>query len=147
MFLLDRAKQHIFEAIIAIAGNDSLVNDVIIDYPPVVNQGDLCLACFILAKNQQQSPVKFASDLADKFKPDDIIAQVQAVGPYVNFWLQPIYLQQVITEALTENYGQNQTGAEERIMIEYSNANTHKEYHIGHLRNICYGDAVAGLLT
>ena len=32
-------------------------------------------------------------------------------------------------------------------LIEYSNANTHKEYHIGHLRNIAYGDAVNRLVS
>jgi arginyl-tRNA synthetase len=32
-------------------------------------------------------------------------------------------------------------------MIEYSNANTHKEYHVGHLRNICFGDAVNKILS
>jgi len=32
-------------------------------------------------------------------------------------------------------------------MIEFSNGNTHKEFHVGHLRNICYGDAVAKILN
>ena len=27
-------------------------------------------------------------------------------------------------------------------MIEYSNGNLHKECHIGHLRNIAYGDSI-----
>ena len=31
-------------------------------------------------------------------------------------------------------------------MIEYSNVNTHKEYHVGHLRNLCYGDSVVRIL-
>src|SRR5665811_1456695 len=31
-------------------------------------------------------------------------------------------------------------------MIEFSNGNTHKEYHVGHLRNISYGDAVSNIL-
>ena len=31
-------------------------------------------------------------------------------------------------------------------MIEYSNGNTHKECHIGHLRNIAYGDSIYRLL-
>jgi arginyl-tRNA synthetase len=32
-------------------------------------------------------------------------------------------------------------------MVEYSNVNTHKEYHVGHLRNVCYGDTVHRILS
>jgi arginyl-tRNA synthetase len=31
--------------------------------------------------------------------------------------------------------------------VEYSNVNTHKEYHVGHLRNLSYGDTVVRLLA
>jgi len=44
-------------------------------------------------------------------------------------------------------YGSNNGGRQKRVMLEYSNANTHKEYHVGHLRNICYGDAVYKILA
>jgi arginyl-tRNA synthetase len=44
-------------------------------------------------------------------------------------------------------YGELDYGRKEKVMLEYSNANTHKEYHVGHLRNICYADAVARSLA
>ena len=46
-----------------------------------------------------------------------------------------------------EKYGENKIGKNKKVMVEYSNANTHKEYHVGHLRNICYGDAVNKILS
>ncbi len=146
MSLLDEAKQHIFEIIMALVGNDSLVNDIIIDYPPTPAMGDLSVACFVLAKVNHQPPAQLAQDLAARLKSDEIIDKVQAVGPYLNFWLKPAYLSRVIPAVLKADYGYQQPN-DERIMIEYSNVNTHKEYHIGHLRNICYGDAVAKLLA
>jgi len=34
-----------------------------------------------------------------------------------------------------------------KIVLEFSNGNTHKEFHIGHLRNICYGDSLVKILN
>jgi arginyl-tRNA synthetase len=33
-----------------------------------------------------------------------------------------------------------------RVMVEYSQPNTHKAFHVGHLRNLCLGDAIVRLL-
>lgn len=148
MSALEQAKYHIFSRVTAITGNDSLVDDIIIDYPPTPDMGDLSLACFVLAKLQEKSPVQMAKDLASEIKADDIIAEVKATGPYVNFTINPEWLlSRVIAEAHSKEYGANDSGAGAEVMIEYSNANTHKEYHIGHLRNIAYGDSVAKLMS
>jgi arginyl-tRNA synthetase len=147
MSVLDNAKQHIFQSITAIVGNDSLINDIVIDYPPDPGWGDLTVACFVLAKINKVAPAQLAKDLAASIKPDDIIDRVQVQGPYLNFWLKPAYLAQTIAAALAKDYGYSREKLNERVMIEYSNVNTHKEYHIGHLRNVCYGDAVAGILA
>ncbi|MER3469268.1 MAG: arginine--tRNA ligase, partial [Thermoflexus sp.] len=34
----------------------------------------------------------------------------------------------------------------ERVMVEFSQPNTHKAFHIGHLRNAILGDALARIL-
>ncbi len=147
MSILEQAKQHIFEKVVALVGNDSLINDIIVDYPPEAAWGDLSIACFVLAKLNKQSPVELAKQLAGQISADEVIGQVQAVGPYLNFFLKPEYLNQAVAESLDGRAGYSQEPIDERIMIEYSNINTHKEYHIGHLRNICYGDAVAKILA
>lgn len=146
MSLLNEAKQHIFEVMAELTGNDSLVNDIIIDYPPETAMGDLSIACFILAKLKKISPSDLAKDLAMKIKADGIIAKAEALGPYLNFFLQEAYLARVGQEINDLGFGLADIKGG-RVMIEYSNANTHKEYHIGHLRNVCYGDAVAKILS
>ncbi len=35
---------------------------------------------------------------------------------------------------------------DERVMIEYSQPNTHKAFHVGHLRNVCLGHALSNIL-
>lgn len=122
-------------------------------YPPSPDLGDLSLACFDLAKSQKKNPAELAKELAAEFNVNlalkEYFLEVRAVGPYLNFFVSPVFLaESVIKEIKSDKarYGQNHDGAGRKVMIEYSNGNTHKEYHVGHLRNISYGDAVGRLL-
>lgn len=122
-------------------------------YPPDSQFGDLSLACFDLAKEQKKAPAVVASELAAKLNLNIEIkycfSKIIAVGPYVNFFILPEYLaSQIIKEVGQENknYGFNNSGRGKKIMVEYANGNTHKEFHIGHLRNIFFGEAVQCLL-
>ncbi len=122
-------------------------------YPPSPELGDLSLACFELAKSQKKNPAALASELAlslsERSKLKKYFTSVKAVGPYLNFYINQEYLaDRAITNIKKEKkcYGQSGLGKHEKVMIEYSNGNTHKEYHVGHLRNVAYGDAVNRLL-
>lgn len=123
-------------------------------YPPKADLGDLSLACFEAAKKNQKNPAEFAAGLAAELKENDglkkYFSDVKAAGPYVNFFISPEYLAVAIIGQIKKEknaYGFNRSGEGKRVMIEYSNGNTHKEYHVGHLRNISYGDAVNHLLS
>ncbi|NCO00011.1 arginine--tRNA ligase [Candidatus Falkowbacteria bacterium] len=123
-------------------------------YPPNIALGDFSLACFDLAAERKQTPVALAQELAlslkDKPSLKDYFVDIKAVGPYLNFFVDPAYLAATLIKAVNSggaNYGVNKTGNKQKVMIEYSNGNTHKEYHVGHLRNISYGDAVSKLLA
>lgn len=122
-------------------------------YPPSSELGDLSLACFEAAKRTNQNPADLAKVWSEKISQSEELksyfAEIKTVGPYVNFFFAPDFLASgVITEIRAEKnkYGTNKSGQEEKIMVEYSNGNTHKEYHVGHLRNIAYGDAVSRIL-
>lgn len=123
-------------------------------YPPSISLGDLSLACFELAKSEKKSPAVLAQELAvlliQKKNLKKYFLDIKAVGPYLNFYIKPNYLAvRLITNIKKgkQGYGRSHTAKGKRIMIEYSNGNTHKEYHVGHLRNISYGDAVSRLLS
>lgn len=127
--------------------------DLIFSYPPRPELGDLSLACFNLSKNKSSNPTDQALALAKTLKKDKEImsffAQIEPTGPYLNFFFKPELLaEKVLGEIKTkkEKYGHNKNGEGKKIMIEYSNGNTHKECHIGHLRNIAYGDSIYRLL-
>lgn len=149
MYTLDAIKQHITELLNQDQeGAEIDPGDLV--YPPNSEYGDLSLPCFGLAQKWKRSPGEVAELLLSKLKNDEVIAGVAAAGPYLNIFINKKYLAENIIREILEyknNYGQNDHGEGKKVMIEYSNVNTHKEYHIGHLRNLVYGDAVNRLLA
>lgn len=144
MYILEKVKSKIAEDLNKIIGRE-LIRPESLVFPPNEKMGDLSLPCFDLAKEMKKTPVEAAAYLARIFKTGKAIKEAQPAGPYFNFMVDGKYLaQEVISEVAKSkaSYGFNQNGKKKRVMIEYSNANTHKEYHVGHLRNISYGDAV-----
>lgn len=122
-------------------------------YPPKMEMGDLSLSCFELAREKGRTPVEVASELARAVNSSeelkDCFSRIEQIGPYLNFFIKPGFLAGRVLEDVNKqktSYGRNEIGAGRRVMIEYSNGNTHKEYHVGHMRNISYGDAVQRLL-
>ncbi len=123
-------------------------------YPPQENLGDLSLALFNLAKKMNANPVDLALTLKqslenDKSLADDIL-EIRVVGPYLNIFLKA---EKLATKTLEEikklgvNFGRLELNNKEGVMIEYSNANTHKEYHVGHLRNLFFGSSLTKVLS
>lgn len=116
--------------------------------PPQVSMGDLAFGCFLLSKALKKSPAVLAQELKAQLESDKIadlgIEKMTAAGPYLNFSispellgneiLQPILAGSFFKTALTEN--------NPKTMVEYSQPNTHKELHVGHMRNACLGDAL-----
>jgi arginyl-tRNA synthetase len=74
-----------------------------------------------------------------------LVEKVEVAGPgFLNIWLKNEWfirqLEKVLKEG--EKYGKAGILAKKRLMIEYAHPNTHKEFHIGHLRNISLGESL-----
>lgn len=133
--------------------SQTLKNDLDISYPPSPELGDLSLALFSLAKASGKNPTELAQETAEKLnkspKLKTTVKEARAVGPYVNIFLDYNSFTPAVIKSIKKNqgnYGRNQSGKKAGVMIEYSNGNTHKELHIGHLRNIGLGDTINRLL-
>ncbi len=118
--------------------------------PPKSEMGDVALPCFGLAKKGGVNPVAYAKELAKKLSSEklrvksSIIDNVKAFGPYVNFFLNAkVLAEDILEEAAQEKYGQSDLGGNKKILVEFAHPNTHKAFHIGHLRNITTGESLA----
>lgn len=106
------------------------------------------------AKKQGANPRELAQRLIDasvasgRFNPD--MVELSIAGPgFINFKLNSAFIWQWQLDFSTkEDY---QSGAKElkggrKIIIDYPSANTAKQAHIGHLRPMVIGQAIARLL-
>ena len=112
--------------------------------------GDYCFACFSLAKKKKKDPKILAEKITDKIKKLKIkeIEKVEAVGGYVNFFLnKEVLAENILTLVLK---GKEKFGGDKKkkktILVEFPAPNTNKPLHIGHLRNAFIGTAVSNIL-
>ena len=128
---------------------DSGVNtDIQLTRPPNPEMGDFAFPCFEYAKKQNNNPADIAQRLAESLDDEnELFTDIQAAGPYVNFTLNTGRIgKEVVAEILEqkEDYGKSNLD-QDHVLVEYPSPNTHKEFHVGHLRNICIGNALVEL--
>jgi arginyl-tRNA synthetase len=119
-----------------------------ITVPPNSEMGDLAVPCFYLSKLTRKAPNKIAQELAEKMGPGGIIEKIASEGPYLNIFISPeAFGGSVIKEIqqMKTDYGQLKL-SQEKVMLEFSQPNTHKEFHVGHCRNAILGQSLVNLL-
>ena len=120
----------------------------LIEQPPNPELGDYALPCFSFSKTLRRSPAVIASELADKLQkhllPNAPFTHIQARGPYLNFTVSAVAVAEaVLPDIFHGNYFKEPSSLKrEKVMIEYSQPNTHKGFHVGHLRNVALGDSL-----
>jgi arginyl-tRNA synthetase len=74
--------------------------------------------------------------------------QFEAVRGYLNcYFSTSTYVARVIDTVIQDGKSFGQGDAKnQRIMVEFSQPNTHKAFHVGHLRNVILGSAVCNIL-
>ncbi|HAD07033.1 MAG TPA: arginine--tRNA ligase [Anaerolineaceae bacterium] len=98
--------------------------------------------------NVNARAAELASQVAAYLGIPEGFEKVEAVNGYLNiYFLQSTYAEQVINTVLQqgENFGRG-ANRNERVMVEFSQPNTHKAFHVGHLRSAILGDVISRLL-
>lgn len=75
-------------------------------------------------------------------------SRIEAVRGYLNLYFEPHqYAERVISTVLGQgkDFGSSEQQGKQ-VMVEYSNPNTHKPLHVGHLRNVILGGSVCNIL-
>ena len=98
--------------------------------------------------NVRQHATDIADQIASTLKLPSAFEKVEAVNGYLNLYYDSaVFAKRVIDEILDEGdkFGRGYpTG--KKIMVEYSQPNTHKAFHVGHLRNMVLGSAICEIL-
>src|SRR5690625_668199 len=96
---------------------------------------------FTLARELRRPPVQIAADILDHFVAPAGVSNAEAVGPYINFTVDPATYVPAVAELRIAP-----TDAPLKVVVEHTSVNPNKEAHVGHLRNIVLGDSVARIL-
>ncbi|HWQ99879.1 MAG TPA: arginine--tRNA ligase [Candidatus Methylomirabilis sp.] len=134
-------KSHVAQRLTSASGVSVSPDDLVI--PPRPELGDVAFGCFKLAKTLGKNPVEVAKEVVSKFgAADHLVVSAAADGPFVNVTLHTgEFIHRVIrdVEAAGAAYGACEDGTGKTLMLEYAQPNTHKEMHVGHLRNLVLG--------
>jgi arginyl-tRNA synthetase len=136
------------------------IDDPGVDFRPIPFSGEwgLAVPLFPIAAGEArlgkkvivpQRAQELAEGLQAELDPAELgLSHIEAVKGYLNLYFSTAeYAQKVVDTVLAEGaaYGE---GADkgETVMVEYSQPNTHKSFHVGHLRNVILGGSVCRIL-
>jgi arginyl-tRNA synthetase len=83
-------------------------------------------------------PVQVAADLAARVVLPAGIARAEAVGPFLNFFVDTAGFVAGMVNSRFEAAPNNR-----KVIIEHTSVNPNKEWHVGHIRGALIGDAMA----
>lgn len=111
---------------------------------PNIKMGHFAFACFPLAKALKQAPVQIANTLKENMEESEALTEVLLQGPYINFKLSAKGFGEYLVSEVVSGafFKRDLTNHRPKTMIEYSQPNTHKVMHVGHMRNLCLGNAL-----
>ena len=141
------------KAVMEIGVKEGEIPAFTLEHPDIMSQGDLATnVALMLAKPLKKSPVMVAKEITDKLnqnKTADII-KIEVAGPgFINLYLSDKYFVSEVGEILKNSakYGQNNILQGQRTIIDYTDPNPFKDFHIGHLMSNTVGETLARIMA
>ncbi len=134
-----------------IATTLSIDDDVTLEYPGDTTHGDFATnVALIYAKQYGKNPRELAGEFVEKLLAEKLpeIESIETAGPgFINFKLKPEVFGNVVEKigAVGKTFGNHTRLSGQRIIVEYTQPNPFKEFHIGHLMNNIIGESVSRL--
>ncbi len=134
----------------------------VLEHPAQADHGDYSTnVAMVLAKKVKKNPLEVAREIVKKLQSESspsflragklqYLEKIEAVAPgFINFWLKTDYLGEQVDEVLKEKdgFGKGNILSGQKIMVEFAHPNTHKELHIGHMRTLITGEALARIFA
>ncbi|OGI21126.1 MAG: arginine--tRNA ligase [Candidatus Melainabacteria bacterium RIFOXYA12_FULL_32_12] len=108
--------------------------------------GDYAVNVSPLARFAKMPPPRIAEAIVSHIDLQD--TEINVISGFINFKLGKSWLNNSIQKIITENkdYGRNNLGNSEKVLLEYVSANPTGPLHIGHGRWAAVGSALSNLL-
>ncbi|MFA6227325.1 MAG: arginine--tRNA ligase [Candidatus Paceibacterota bacterium] len=131
---------------------ESKIPKINLEHPEDISHGDYSSnIAMILAKAVAENPREFAEKIKAEIlerKPAEI-EKIEVADPgFINFYLSKNFFTDSVKEILKsgEKFGKNKDLRSQKIVVEYTDPNPFKEFHIGHLMSNSIGEAVSRII-
>ena len=122
-----------------------------LERPQDPSRGDYACPCFRFGKAVGKKPPEIAAGLKTGLDSlsEGWVESAEVVGAFLNLRVKPAKLAPALLGSVHsgEYFGKNKdlNANAPRVMVEYSQPNTHKAFHVGHMRNVSLGDSLGRL--
>ena len=121
--------------------------EVTVEAPKEKTHGDYSSGvALVLSKKIGKNPIEFANEIVEKIGEQKFIAKIEVAGPgFINFFLKDEFFIENVKEIIKtgENFGKNKNLKNQKVIIEYTDPNPFKEFHIGHLMSNSIGESLS----
>ena len=147
--ILDLIKENIKEILKNLGVEEEY--DILFEVPKEEAFGDYSTNIAMrLARVLRKAPMMIANEIISKLDLEKLHlekAEVAGAG-FINFFLDKKYLENVVFKILNEkdDFGNQNVGNGQKILLEFVSANPTGYLHIGHGRGAAYGDSLARIM-
>ena len=149
MYIFEKAITNIKNAIKNVL-KDYDVKDFDVEIPSDEKHGDLSSNVALLsARILKMAPIKIAQMITSNIGEVEYVEKIEIAGPgFINFFLSKNYFVDALKEIekCGKTYGNNSSGKNKKIMIEFVSANPTGPMHMGNARLGALGDCLAEVL-
>ncbi|MFA6585886.1 MAG: arginine--tRNA ligase [Candidatus Paceibacterota bacterium] len=136
------------------------IEDISLEHPADLKMGDYSTnVAMTLAKELKTNPKELANkivkELRDLSSPPakgevggGLISEIQVAGAgFINFYLNKTFFVDSVKEVLeNKNFGHNNIFEGKKLMVEYTQPNPFKPFHIGHLMSNAIGESISRIV-
>lgn len=134
----------------ALKNLDIEVKDISLEHPADLSMGDYSTnIAMALAKKNESNSKDLAEKIVEELNKNKIkeIEKIEAKNGFINFYLSQEFFVDYVKEVLeNKNFGQNNFFDGKKVMVEYTDPNPFKPFHIGHLMTNTIGESLARIL-
>ncbi len=131
---------------------ESKISKIGLEHPEDISHGDYSsniamVLSKIVAQNPRELAEKIVAEILER-KPAEI-EKVEVAGPgFINFYLSNEFFKNKINEIIKsgKKFGRNGKFKKQKTVVEYTDPNPFKEFHIGHLMSNTIGEAISRVL-
>ncbi|KKT76054.1 MAG: Arginine-tRNA ligase [Parcubacteria group bacterium GW2011_GWF2_44_7] len=129
------------------------VSEVVLEHPEDLKNGDYSTNIALsIAKEIGQNPRELAEKIKEqilRLNLDKYLEKIEVAGAgFINFYLSRKFfagsVEKIVNQA--DNFGKNNLWEGKKVMVEYTQPNPFKPFHIGHLMSNSIGESISRLV-